>query len=245
MELNDEVSIPKSEDDTQSNFPVINIYNKLTLLNDKIIYICGKMFSHTSLAKYDFNACDFYLFIPEDNKLYHSSMNSEDCFTNSFKWNYKYFSKVRDCLTNIKINLKKYYYKINELSINLDTSNKDECLELESNINNKYLELHFLVKEKDIVAFRLLLEEIIQNEPYDYFIKQLILLDNEYEEKYFLKEKKQYAQKKEISDISMSIEKENEKFENKVKEIFVKFNKLNNTKIKNSKKLEKELNENN
>ena len=244
MELNDEVSIQKPDDDFQSNFPTINIYNKLKLLNDKIIYICGKMHNHTSLAKYDFNACDFYLFIPEDNKLYHSSMNSQDCFTNSFKWNYKYFSKVRECLTNKKINLKKYYFTINELSVNLDISNKDECLELESNINNKYLELHFLVKEKDIVAFRLLLEEIIQNEPYNFFIKQVIILDNEYEEKYFLKEKKQYVQKKEISDISMSIKNETEKFENNVKEAFIKFNKLNNAKIKNSKILGKQLKNN-
>ena len=78
------------------NFPLINIFNKISLYskdssgqlinNNKFIYICGKMFRHISLAdketcKYSFPACNFYIYSPDNNSLYHSNMNSEDCFT--------------------------------------------------------------------------------------------------------------------------------------------------------------------
>jgi hypothetical protein len=52
-----------------------------------------------------------------------------------------------------------------------------------------YLELHFFAKKKDVVAFRLLLEEIIQNDIDIFFMNQVLMLDNECEEDLLLKKK--------------------------------------------------------
>ena len=153
MDSNDEES-KNLNDDESSNFPLINIYNKIPLsirdssgnlqLNENnYIYICGKMFSHTSLAKYSFEACEFYLYSPSERKLYHSLMNSEDCFSNAIKWNNKLFKNIRECLTKDDINIKKYYFIINN---NGKESKEKEELMLEN--NKTYLELHFFAKKK-------------------------------------------------------------------------------------------------
>ena len=195
MDSNDEES-KNLNDDESSNFPLINIYNKIQLsikdssdnlqLNENnYIYICGKMFNHSSLAKYSFEACEFYLYSPTEKKLYHSLMNSEDCFSNAIKWNKKLFKNIRECLTKDDINLKKYYFIINN---NGKESKEKEDLILEN--NKTYLELHFFAKKKDVVSFRLLLEEIIQNDIDIFFMNQVLMLDNECEEDLLAKKRK-------------------------------------------------------
>ena len=257
MDSNDEESKNTYESEN-SILPLITIYNKFPLCskdstgkiikdNNQSIYICGKMFSHTLLAKYDFPACDFYIYSPENNNLYHSSMNSEECFTNSLKWNYKLFKNVRECLTNTDINLKKYYFAINNSSSRENSSKEKERErekereELGMESNNNYLELHFFVKKRDIVAFRMLLEEIIVNEPNLYFISQVIELDNKNEEDLNEKKKKKYKQDKEINEIETNIKNINDEYEKKTKEVLIKFNMLNKSKIEEEKRLENKL----
>ena len=73
MDSNDEESTNNKIETDNSILPLISIYNKFYLCSkdssgniikekNKLIYICGKMFSHTLLAKYNFPACDFYLY---------------------------------------------------------------------------------------------------------------------------------------------------------------------------------------
>ena len=246
MDSNDEES-KNIFDEESSNFPLINIYNKIQLsirdssgnlnINDNnYIFICGKMFSHTSLAKYSFEACEFYLYFPSEKKLYHSLMNSEDCFSNAIKWNKKLFRNIRECLTKDDINLKKYYFIINN---NAKESKEKEDLIMEN--NKTYLELHFFVKKKDIVAFRLLLEEIIQNDIDIFFLNQVMMIDNECEEDLLLKKKKKSKQDNELKEVENYIKGINDNYENKTKEILIKFNKLNKSKIEEKEKLEVKL----
>ena len=211
MESIDEESKNNNEDNDNSRFPLINIYNKLVIItkdtsgnlllkDKKDIYICGKMNSHASDIKYNFQACTFHLYIPEENKLYYSNMNSEDCFTNTLKWNYKLYKNIRECLTNSELNFRRYYFIINNASSRENSSkekDKDKD-DLEIDENKNYLELHFYLKKRDIVVFRLLLEEIIQNDPYSYFINQVIVMDNSCEEELLLKKKKKFKQDNEM-----------------------------------------------
>ena len=194
------------------------------------------MFSHTSLAKYSFEACEFYLYSPYDNKLYHSSMKSEDCFSNAIKWNIKLFKNIRDCLTNDEIDLKKYYFTINNNASKYSKEKEDLIFE-----NNKYLELHFIVKKKDIVAFRLLLEEKILNDKDIFFMNQVMMIDNECEEDLLIKKKKKYKQDNEINEAEKFIKGINDKYEKMTKEMLIKFNKLNKSKIAEEEKLKLQL----
>ena len=249
MDSNDEES-KNIFDEESSNFPLINIYNKiplsikdssgnLNISDNNFIFICGKMFSHTSLAKYSFEACEFYLYFPSEKKLYHSLMNSEDCFSNAIKWNKKLFRNIRECLTKEDINLKKYYFIINN---NAKESKEKEDLIMEN--NKTYLELHFFVKKKDIVAFRLLLEEIIQIDIDIFFLNQVMMIDNECEEDLLLKKKKKFKQDNELREVENYIKGINDSYENKTKEILIKFNKLNKSKIAEKEKLEVRLEKN-
>ena len=246
MDSNDEES-KNIFDEESSNFPLMNIYNKIPLsirdssgnlnINDNnYIFICGKMFSHTSLAKYSFEACEFYLYFPSEKKLFHSLMNSEDCFSNAIKWNKKLFRNIRECLTKEDIKLKKYYFIINN---NAKESKEKEDLIMEN--NKTYLELHFFVKKKDIVAFRLLLEEIVQNDIDIFFLNQVMMIDNECEEDLLLKKKKKFKQDNELKEVENYIKGINDNYENKTKEILIKFNKLNKSKIEEKEKLEVKL----
>ena len=249
MDSNDEES--KNMYDESSNFPLIKIYNKIPLVvkddsesinfdKKKYIYICGKMLSHTSIAKYSFEACEFYIYSPWENKLYHSTMNSEDCFSNALKWNIKFFKNIRGCLTTEEINIKKHYFIIN---INGKDSKEKEDLIFEN--NKTYLELHLIVKRKDVVAFRLLLEEIIQSDKDIFFMNQVMMLDNECEEDLLVKKKKKFKQDNELREIENYIKGINDNYERKTKEMLIKFNKLNKSKIEEEEKLKIKLETNN
>ena len=250
MDSNDEDS-KNMFDESSSNLPLIKIYNKIPLAikdssgnisldKNNSLYICGKMFSHTSLAKYSFEACEFYIYSPWENKLYHSTMNSEDCFSNALKWNIKFFKNIRECLTTEEINIKKHYFIIN---INGKDSKEKEDLIFEN--NKTYLELHLIVKRKDVVAFRLLLEEIIQSDKDIFFMNQVMMLDNECEEDLLVKKKKKFKQDNELREIENYIKGINDNYEKKTKEMLIKFNKLNKSKIEEEEKLKIKLETNN
>ena len=249
MDLNDEDS-KNTFDESSSYFPLLNIYNKIILASkdssgkvqldeNNYLYICGKMESHTTLAKYSFEACKFYLYSPSENRLYYSSMHSDDCFSNAIKWNNKLFENIRECLTKEQNNVKKYYFILNN---NAKDSKEKEDLIFEN--NKTYLELHFFAKKKDIVAFRLLLEEIIQNDKDIFFLNQVIMIDKESEEDLLTKKKKQFKQQNEINEVENYIKGINDSYEKKTKEILIKFNKLNKSKIEEEEKLKIKLENN-
>ena len=191
---------------------------------------------HTTVAKYSFEACKFYLYSPSEKRLYYSSMNSDDCFSNAIKWNNKLFKNIRECLTKEQTNIKKYYFILNN---NAKDSKEKEDLIFEN--NKTYLELHFIVKKKDIVTFRLLLEEIIQNDNDIFFLNQVIMIDKECEEDLLNKKKKQFKQENEINEVESYIKGINDNYEKKTKEILIKFNKLNKSKIEEEKQLKIKL----
>ena len=191
---------------------------------------------HTTVAKYSFEACKFYLYSPSEKRLYYSSMNSDDCFSNAIKWNNKLFKNIRECLTKEQTNIKKYYFILNN---NSKDSKEKEDLIMEN--NKTYLELHFIVKKKDIVTFRLLLEEIIQNDNDIFFLNQVIMIDKECEEDLLNKKKKQFKQENEINEVESYIKGINDNYDKKTKEILIKFNKLNKSKLEEEEKLKIKL----
>jgi hypothetical protein len=237
--MNDNSDLSNDTKDENLHFNTIGIINKIQLKkklnnkleNDKIIYISGKMYSHTTVGNYLFQACDFYLFSPEDNKLYHSIMNSNDCFTNTLKWTTNFFKRIRASL-NSKNQSKKFYFIISEIN---DNNNDD----IESN-NKKFFELHFIVKNQDITSFRLLLEEIIENESNVFFSNKIIELNKELEDRVREKEEKYFKKEDSIKDIENNIKEKEDTFKNKKNEMITKFYLLIDEKNQKIEKLQKE-----
>ena len=237
--MNDNSDLSNDTKDENLHFNTIGIINKIQLKkkinnqleNDKIIYISGKMYSHTTVGNYLFQACDFYLFSPEDNKLYHSIMNSNDCFTNTLKWTSNFFKRIRASL-NSKNQSKKFYFIISEIN---DNNNDD----IESN-NKKFFELHFIVKNQDITSFRLLLEEIIENESNVFFSNKIIELNKELEDRVREKEEKYFKKEDSIKDIENNIKEKEDNFKNKKNEMITKFYLLIDEKNQKIEKLQKE-----
>jgi hypothetical protein len=237
--MNDNSDLTNDNKEENLHFNIIGIINKIQLKkklnnkleNDKIIYISGKMYSHTTVGNYLFQACDFYLFSPEDNKLYHSIMNSNDCFTNTLKWTTNFFKRIRASL-NSKNQSKKFYFIISEIN---DNNNDD----IESN-NQKFFELHFIVKNQDITSFRLLLEEIIENESNVFFSNKIIELNKELEDRVREKEEKYFKKEDSIKDIENNIKEKEDNFKNKKNEMITKFYLLIDEKNQKIEKLQKE-----
>ena len=216
--MNDNSDLSNDTKDENLHFNTIGIINKIQLKkklnnkleNDKIIYISGKMYSHTTVGNYLFQACDFYLFSSEDNKLYHSIMNSNDCFTNTLKWTSNFFKRIRASL-NSKNQSKKFYFIISEIN---DNNNDD----IEIN-NKKFFELHFIIKKQDITSFRLLLEEIVENEPNIFFSNKIMELNKELEDRVREKEDNFKNKKNEmITKFYLLIDEKNQKIEKLQKE---------------------------
>ena len=237
--MNNNSDLTNDNKEENLHFNTIGIINKIQLKkklnnkleNDKIIYISGKMYSHTTVGNYLFQACDFYLFSPEDNKLYHSIMNSNDCFTNTLKWTTNFFKRIRASL-NSKNQSKKFYFIISEIN---DNNNDD----IESN-NKKFFELHFIVKNQDITSFRLLLEEIIENESNVFFSNKIIELNKELEDRVREKEEKYFKKEDSIKDIENNIKEKEDNFKNKKNEMITKFYLLIDEKNQKIEKLQKE-----
>ena len=237
--MNDNSDLSNDTKDENLHFNTIGIINKIQLKkkinnqleNDKIIYISGKMYSHTTVGNYLFQACDFYLFSSEDNKLYHSIMNSNDCFTNTLKWTSNFFKRIRASL-NSKNQSKKFYFIISEIN---DNNNDD----IEIN-NKKFFELHFIIKKQDITSFRLLLEEIVENEPNIFFSNKIMELNKELEDRIREKEDKYFKKENSINEIENNIKEKEDNFKIKKNEMITKFYLLIDEKNKKIEKLQKE-----
>ena len=242
MNNNDTSNFSEDSKEKNDHFNTIGIINKIQLkkkldnneklIDDKIIYISGKMYSHTTIGKYTFQACDFFLFFPEENKLYRSIMNSEDCFTNSLKWTPNFSKRIRASL-NSKKNSKNFYFIINNINFNNNDDIEINC--------KKFLELHFIVDKKDVTSFRLLLEEIVENEPFIFFNNKIIELNKELEINVREKEKKYFQKEFSINEIENNTKEKEKNFEKRKKEIITKFFLLIEEKNKKIEKLKKTL----
>ena len=231
-------SFTSSNTENDVHFDTLGVFNQIPIVQkgkkeDKYIFLCGKMFSHSAIAEYSFKVCDFHLYDPFSNILYHSSMVSDTCFTRTLKWTPKFYKKIRNCLTNtINKNNKKYYFTLNE-------KNKSED-EIE-NVTQKFFELHCIIDKDDIAVFRLLLETIVEKEPYIFIMNKALELDREEEEKLKNKQEKYYEKEKDISKNESEIKDIEINFETKQKELIVKFYLLNQEKNNKIKELEKEV----
>lgn len=160
------------EDPNNNKFESRAIFNYIrvksflgeVLPNDQKIFICGKMFEHSTLTKYYFKSSEFLVYCPFNNKLYSSEMYSDDSFSDSLKWNNNYFKKIRACLDSSEW-IKNTYFIIsyednnniksmentaennndiiidNELEIqevNTEVVNKDE-IDIDKEMNNNFI----------------------------------------------------------------------------------------------------------
>jgi hypothetical protein len=158
-------------------------------------------------------------------------MNSNDYFTNTLKWTSNFFKRIRASL-NSKNQSKKFYFIISEIN---DNNNDD----IEIN-NKKFFELHFIIKKQDITSFRLLLEEIVENEPNIFFSNKIMELNKELEDRVREKEDKYFKKENSINEIENNIKEKEDNFKIKKNEMITKFYLLIDEKNKKIEKLQKE-----
>lgn len=240
-------------------------FNDLEIENNlnKVI-ICGKFFSHKLNNKYNFKACDCVIYYPTlKNTLFYSEMFSEDCFTNSLKWNENFFKKLRMSFSDypskssyfgifyeravendIKCGEKNLEIKINnEIMDEEDDLFKDFDFgdERKSENNNKYLELHFLVENKDIIAFRLKLREVYDDNPIKTIMSRVLENERIENEKLIYKQKQFSENELEIIKIKNTLKQKEMILEKQKREYIYKFYLLNKEK---NKKINELLNQN-
>lgn len=230
--------------DNDSHLETFTICNKLKLksyLNKKDnskeaeAFICGKMFGHSIIAKYSFKACDFYIYVSQFNALFHSEMNSENCFSDALKWTPNFFKRIRACLNSSNDKKNSYFVvayanedsKIKTNDKMVDNEEYDDNIETLKKI---FFELHFIIETEDIAAFRLQLEMIIEEQPQLFIMTKIIALDKEEEEQLKSEHERYYNKQIEISRLEKEIEKKKEEYANKEKDYLYKFFLLNNEK---------------
>ncbi len=206
------------------------------------------MFSHMILAKYSFKASEFLIYTPFNNKLFHSTMNSDECFTSTLKWNQNFFKKVRLCLeSSEKIN--NTYFSINyekKIDITINNTNRnamnnnirtnfeiEECEYNDVFIDKKiYLELHFIVDSQDIIAFRMQLNHLIDDKPYNTLLNKLLEYDKQETEIIADRQIKLHDKQKEIDKMEKEIQKTEDDFIQFKKQSLYKLYYLNKEKNK-------------
>lgn len=229
----------RESEPSKTHFEEAAIFNKLITKDEKILFICGKMLSHSIIAKYSFPACDFHLFLPSENKLYHSQMDSEQCFTDSLKWTYNFFTRITACLnTPTPSSIKKSSYII------IKTQNESED-DIE-NLTTKYFELHFLIKGdsknyEDITSFRLKLDEIVAADPYDFIMSKALEMDQNSQRIVEEKQSDFLNKEKVISHTKKEIDNINSAFQKRKVDYIIKFNMLEKAKEVKQNKLNNEI----
>lgn len=222
--------------------------------------ICGKFSAHKLNDKYSFDACDFYLYTPlEKNKLFHSTMKSEDSFNSNLKWNENFFMKIRNSFTS---SIKNGYFAVNYSEKN-EAENKDDNLPenlnneidealMENDIfdyldlgeenkiieKNKFFELKFYIEGELVTIFRLELNEVFAESP----INSILLRAMEFEEKeseMLLQKIRQYEDSRnEFCKLNQQILEKEFLLEKNKREFLYKFYLLNNEKNKKIEELE-------
>ncbi len=218
----------------------INNTNNTNNINNQA-FLCGKMNEHSIQAKYDFKACEFYIYIPSKRTIFYSEMQSEDCFTNSLKWNYNFFKKLRLCLQTSD-NIKNTYFSFNYL----DEKDKGICSSPDTDdfiIPERQIcfELHFVVDTQDITAFKLILKPLIDDNPYQTILNHALELDKIETDKLSNKQIKLYEREMETERMNNEIKLAEDGLAERKKEYMSKFYYLNKEKNKKIAELSNEI----
>lgn len=236
------------DNDADNHFETFAICNRVKLksyLNreednsrEAEAFICGKMFSHSAIVKYSFKACDFFIYVSKYNALFHSEMNSENCFSDALKWTPNFFKRIRACL-NSSNEKKNSFFTIAHADENNKLKPNDDGDNIETS-KAMYFELHFVLDTEDIAAFRLQLEMIIEDQPQLFLMNKIIAIDKEEEEELKAEHERYFNKQIEICKLEKEIERNKKDYANKEKDCLYKFYLLN--KEKNN-KIEQLLNE--
>jgi hypothetical protein len=190
----------------KQTFPEISVFTSFKLSsyldgpleeNSNFIFVTGKMFEHTA-HKYTFKAGEFYIYCPFNNKMFYSIMNSDECFTNSLKWNPNFFKKIRnsfidsEAIKHTSYTVKYEREDINEIKVTEFNDDGDLDGVVDRNI---FFEINFIVESQEIVAFRLLLKPLLDDKPYITLINRLFEFEKYEDEK--LREKQKVLMEKE------------------------------------------------
>lgn len=190
-----------------------------TQINNEI-FIIGKLNSHLCNTKYNFDACNLY--ISYQNKVYHSIMKSEECYSNSLKWTQNFFMKIRKAL----IFPENYTNSTKFLISSEIVKDENEFTEEEYT----YFKIIMQVEDKEITVFRLLLKEIIDDDADFIFIDKLNQIEREINKK--LKEKQKILQNNviELNKLKEQNKVNEEKFSEEKKNFLIKFYHIYNEK---------------
>ena len=118
-----------------------------------------------------------------------------------------------------------------------DDAKEDEI----GSVEKKYLELHFVKDKDDIIVFRLLLQAIVEENPFVFMLEKGIMLDKEEDEVLMSKCARFSNKVNEIERIESEINENEKMYEKKQKEMIVKFYLLNQEKNNKIKMLQDEL----
>jgi len=235
-----------------------DVLDKDEYMNKAIIW--GKFFPHKLNSKYNFQACNFVIYYPElKNSLFYSEMFSEDCFTNSLKWNENFFKKVRMSFSD-HISKSTYfgiYYErpIEDNLNNITNNNSDKKFEIQIDNKNideeddlfkdfdfgddkiydnkkKYLELHFSVENTDIIAFRLNLKEVYDEDPINSIMNKVLEFEKIEDAKLFYKQRQFSENEMEIVKLKNTLMQKEMLLEKQKREYIYKFYLLNKEKNK-------------
>lgn len=256
------------DDVAQTKFDELTIFNQIKLteylgiplipsseIEDNKFYICGKLFSHMIFAKYSFKACEFLVYLPFNQKLFYSSMASDECFTSTLKWNQNFFKKVSLCMESTD-SIKNTYFSINyekkiDIVINSNKQGKNnlqlvpseqiEDEDFECTDKKMYLELHFIVDNQDIIAFRMLLNHLIDDRPFNTLLNKLLEYDKEASDRIIKNQKKLYEKQKEIERMEKEIQQSEDNFNEYKKHSLYKLYYLNKEKNKKISELNNDL----
>jgi hypothetical protein len=224
------------ENFSKQTFPEISVFTCVKLksyLDENLtdenssIFITGKFFEHTT-HKYNFKACEFYLFHPFKNKMFYSVMNSDECFTNSLKWNTNFFKKIRNCFIDSEMlkntNFVIAYDKEENNEIKVTELNDADDFEM-NQLNEKkfFFEIYFLVEGKEITAFRLLLKNLIDDKPYITLMNKLFEYEKFEDEKLMHKQKILNEKENDLNKLENQIKTTEEAFIEKKTDFLAKF----------------------
>jgi hypothetical protein len=222
------------EDNAKQTFPEISIFTSFKLRSyldadinetNNFIFITGKLFEHTA-HKYNFKACEFYIYSPFNNKMFYSIMNSDECFTNSLKWNPNFFKKIRNCFIDPDV-MKNTFYTVSHISddnqIRVTELNDDDDIDLNIPEKNIYFEIYFQVEGKEINAFRLLLKPLLEDKPYISLINRLFEYEKFEEQKLAIKQKIQNEKENDLLILEKQIKTTEDSFIEKKNDYIGKF----------------------
>ena len=166
-------------------------------------------------------------------------MNSEECYSNSLKWNYSFFKKIRNCFSE-KEKSKNAYYCINyektereikknnsKINIKLNNDDDDDLLDIfEIKEKKMFFEIHFIHNEQDITAFRLYLKPNMEDKPYLAITKKLLEMDKIEGENLANKQAMLNTKEKDLASMEKIIKDTEDAFTERKKQYLAKFNLL-------------------